>query len=117
MSEFAMISQGQPISIFSVDEVAALLRCSAYTVEEAARSGDLPGIKPGGSWIFPSDALQRRLNEKALEEAAARRSPGIKEAPRAVAVQPIKPTRGRQRTPIPACLREPELVASSVAVR
>lgn len=59
--------------VYSTDEAAALLRCSAKTVEEWARTGRLAGIKPGGVWVFPAGALAQRLDELALEEAAARR--------------------------------------------
>jgi excisionase family DNA binding protein len=65
-----------PIKIYSVADVAALLGCSAKTVEEWARAGDLPGLKPGGSWIFPTQALCTRLNELALEQARERKKPG-----------------------------------------
>lgn len=62
-----------PVRVFTVDELAALLACSTKTVEEWARAGRLPGIKPGGSWVFPAGALALRLDELAIDEAMERR--------------------------------------------
>lgn len=62
--------------VLTVDDVAALLRCKPDTVRAACRSGELPGLKWGEDWTIPAGALYRRLEEKALEEAAKRRAPG-----------------------------------------
>ena len=52
--------------ILTKDEVAALLDCEPSTIEEKARTRELPGVKVGRSWIFPREALLKRLNEMAL---------------------------------------------------
>ena len=63
------------IEIYTAEQAAKLLACSTKTVEEMARRGDLPGIKPGGVWVFPAGALGQRLDAMALHEAAQRRKP------------------------------------------
>lgn len=63
------------IDIYTVEQVAAALGCSTKTVEEMARRGEVAGIKPGGSWVFPAGALAKRLDEMAIEQAAERRKP------------------------------------------
>jgi excisionase family DNA binding protein len=72
------------VQIYTADQAAALMGCSVKTVEDMARRGELPGLKPGGGWIFPAGALAQRLDELAIEQAAKRRAP---EVPVAVAVQ------------------------------
>lgn len=59
--------------ILTVDDLAKLFACDKETAAARLTSGDLPGVKVGRSWIIPRQALFERLNEKALEEAAARR--------------------------------------------
>ena len=61
--------------VLDVDAAAQLLRCEPTTLEERARLGQLPGLKIGKCWIFPTGALLQRLDELALEEATARRRP------------------------------------------
>lgn len=63
------------VQIYTADQAAQLLGCSVKTVEEMARQGELPGIKPGGGWVFPAGALAQRLDQLALEQAAKRRGP------------------------------------------
>ena len=63
-----------PLVIYTVQQLAELLRCAPSTVEEWARQGKLAGLKPGGEWIFPAGALAQGLDLLATEEAAARRS-------------------------------------------
>ncbi len=64
------------VDVFTAEALATLLGCAVTTIEERARSGDLPGLKFGdGGWRFPAEALARRLNELAIEEAAKRRQP------------------------------------------
>ena len=55
--------------ILTKDEVAALLDCEPSTIEEKARTRELPGVKIGRSWVFPREALLKRLNEIALRVA------------------------------------------------
>ena len=64
-----------PIQIYTAAQVAALMGCSVKTVEAMARDGDLPGIKPGGAWIFPSGALASQLDALAVEQSRARKAP------------------------------------------
>lgn len=53
-------------------EVATLLDCDVRTVQEKARTGELPAIKFGRSWRFPKTALLHVLNELALKSKPAR---------------------------------------------
>ncbi|WP_280192859.1 hypothetical protein [Delftia sp. PS-11] len=59
--------------ILTVTDLTALLTCDTETAAARLKSGDLPGTKFGRGWIVPRQALFERLNEKAHEEAAARR--------------------------------------------
>lgn len=81
--------------ILTTDEVADLLQCDVVTVEGKLRRGELPGIKPGRSWMCPRVALLDALNQQARENVAIRPSP-----------QPIvaapKPQRGRMRNALPS---------------
>ena len=87
------------VQIYTADQAAALLGCSVKTVEEMARQGELPGIKPGGGWVFPAGALGQRLDQLALEQAARRRTPA---APVAMAVPPAtKARRGPKARALP----------------
>lgn len=82
--------------VIDADECAALLRCNTETVEELARSGELPGLKFGRGWIFVRADLLLYLATKAREEAAERRS--RRSAP---AVVP-QVSKGRRRAVPPA---------------
>ena len=84
------------IEIYTAEQAATLLGCSTKTVEDMARRGELPGIKPGGAWVFPAGALVLRLDELALQEAAERRKPA-KPAASSAAAGP-KAGRGAPRT-------------------
>ncbi|MFG0593582.1 helix-turn-helix domain-containing protein [Delftia sp. WSY_9] len=59
--------------ILTVADLAALFSCDTETVATRLIAGDLPGVKVGRGWIIPKQALFERLNQKAHEEAAARR--------------------------------------------
>jgi hypothetical protein len=84
------------LNVLKADAVASMLGCAVTTVEERARSGDLPGLKFGdGGWVFPASALAMRLQELALAEASARRAPT-----HAPAVHRSSATRNK-RTPPP----------------
>ena len=66
--------------LLSVETVASALDCAETTVEEHARTGYLPGIKLGRSWVFPRSALMQSLCDLAHQEAAGRKnkpSPGL----------------------------------------
>lgn len=56
------------------DECAVLLHCTTEQVEELARSGEIPGLKLGRSWLFVRGDLLDYLAEKAREEAQERRA-------------------------------------------
>ena len=68
--------------VMSKDEVAEILDCEPVTVEEKARTGELPGVKFGRSWIFPRTALLECLHTKALENTKPREP--VKPAAKAV---------------------------------
>lgn len=83
--------------VLDVDQAAQLLRCKPDTVRAACRTGDLPGLKWGEDWTIPAGALARRLEEKALADAAMRRKPGTP----AATVPPIKgQTKQRKGLPV-----------------
>jgi excisionase family DNA binding protein len=89
-----------PLHVYTADQAAEMLGCSAKTVEEMARDGRLPGLKPGGSWVFPAGALARRLDELALEEAEQRRqrpAPTATSKPTAAAARPGRKARALPR--------------------
>lgn len=91
--------------VFDSEQAAAVLRCSAKTVEDRARSGDLPGLKYGDGWVFPVQAFYERLNELAHEQAAERRRGKSKPpAPSAVATAP-QPAKRRAPPPLPSLVR------------
>jgi len=60
--------------ILTVEDLAAMFDCDEETASARLKCGDLPGLKVGRGWIIPRQALFERLNEMALEEAAARRA-------------------------------------------
>jgi excisionase family DNA binding protein len=86
------------IQIYTVDQVAEMLSCSRTTVEELARNGQLPGIKPGVSWIFPAGALATRLEAMALEQSQAR------QRPRAATAQAVRPASDGRRRALPTLI-------------
>ena len=61
--------------IYTAAQAAELLECSAKTVEDRLRNGDLPGLKFGDGWVIPAGAFWLRLDELAIEQAAKRRAP------------------------------------------
>lgn len=67
-----MTSTATPPVVLDVAEVATLMRCSPKTVQERARTGDLPGLKWGDDWVFPAGALARRLDELAMQPRPGR---------------------------------------------
>jgi hypothetical protein len=87
------------------EDLAVLCKCTARTIEEHARSGNIPGLKLGEPWIFPRSAVIARLNELALLQAAVRRSgTGTPPAPGGVLVSTtIEAPKhsGRKRQPRP----------------
>lgn len=63
------------LDVLTAEDAAAQLGCEPSTIEERARTGDLPALKLGRGWVFPRRALDDRLNEIAVEQAQARRAP------------------------------------------
>lgn len=59
--------------ILDSQQAAELLKCTVKTIEDRARSGDLPGEKFGESWVFPSEAFMVAVNQIAVKRAAERR--------------------------------------------
>ena len=97
--------------VLSLHAVAKLLRCAETTVEECARRGELPGLKFGQGWVFPTGALTLRLNELAQEQAAERRK-----MVRPLAVLMVPNTAGR-KTRLPPQLPSLDAVAPRVRQR
>lgn len=84
------------MSMLSPEQVAAYLDCEPKTVEEAARTGRLPGVKYGRSWRFPLSALDEALHQEAmramLKKSAAK--------PLAVSMEPVQKKSRRSLLPI-----------------
>jgi excisionase family DNA binding protein len=92
------------------DDLAALLGCDKGTAQQRIISGDLPGTKFGRDWVIPRQAFIERLNEKAREEAAARRAALATKRDQALTPspspmlptsQPLARTASRRRQPPP----------------
>lgn len=79
--DIALMPVDQLPAVLDTIQAAEILRCSARSVEEALRSGQLPGHKWGESWILPSRAFIDRINEHAAEAATERRLPPVRPAP------------------------------------
>lgn len=72
-------------------QCAELLRCTPEQVEELARTGEIPGLKLGRSWLFVRQDLLAYLAEKARQEAEQRRA---KRQPGATSIaHQVKPRR------------------------
>lgn len=93
------------IQIYTAEQVAVLMGCSVKTVEAMARDGDLPGIKPGGAWIFPSGALASQLDALALEQSRARKAPKAPTATFQAPSERMDSTRRRRALPVLVDLR------------
>ncbi len=74
--------------ILTTDEVADLLQCDVTTVEDKLRRGELPGIKPGRSWMCPRLALLDTLNRQAVANLSRVSAPS--------------PQRGKPRNAVPS---------------
>ena len=64
-------------ALLVASEVAELLHCAETTVNDMARRGTLPAVKPGVSWLFPHQALISHLNAEAQAQALERRRPTV----------------------------------------
>lgn len=96
-----MMAQNLP-ELLTAEALASVLDCTVGTVEDRARRGEYPGIKPGRGWIFPRAAVLQVLNAQALENVA-KSQPA---APGAPTLNPtsVTPTiqRGRRRNAPPS---------------
>ncbi len=54
--------------ILSEEDAAAELACAVTTVQDLARTHQLPGIKLGRNWVFPRAALLNTLNTMAMAQ-------------------------------------------------
>ena len=82
--------------IMTKEEVADILDCEPTTVEDKARSGELPAVKYGRGWIIPRTALLEHLHAKAMENVKPKGA--SQAAPLAVATKTAK----RAPPPLPA---------------
>lgn len=108
-------TQPADAEILNTEELARLLECDEETVAKRIIDGDLPGTKFGRGWVIPRQALLQRINEMAMQDAAARRAELIARREQAaqrgkpaMAPPPMLPTtaspapkRGQRRTPPP----------------
>ena len=53
--------------VMNVDEVARYLGVVPDTIYRKARRGEIPAVKMGKMWRFPKEALDKWLNDSALE--------------------------------------------------
>lgn len=83
-------------TILTVADVATLMHCKPATVIDKLRSGLLPGVKFGRTWVCPRDPLMQALGALATQNLALRCEP------LPIVGQPA-PKRGRKRTE-PPCL-------------
>jgi len=88
---------------YTAHEVAEMLSCSEYIVNQRAVRGDLPGIQWGRSWVFPRGALHAQLDRLALEaasERAASRAPAVSLVQPTPSAAPRKPGRAPKVLPV-----------------
>ena len=85
--------------IYTAEQIASLLKCDKETAEARIRSGDLPGVKYGKSWVIPRQALRQCLNEMALSEAAQRKAD--LQGTRAAALEKGRPSTKAAAAPSP----------------
>lgn len=91
--------------ILTVDDLAELFACDKETAAARLTSGDLPGVKVGRGWIVPRQALFERLNEKAREEAAIRRTQQASMLDEGLSQRnSAKPTTAGKKSAIPSAL-------------
>jgi hypothetical protein len=60
--------------LLEIGQVAEIVGCSEDRATELLNGGVFPGIKYGRSWRVPPAALEQRLVELALQQAAERRA-------------------------------------------
>lgn len=87
--------------VYTVAEAATILDCTQSSVEAHLRTGRLPGLKFGRSWVIPIEAFNTAINALAINEATAKREGLAKARQGAIVAIPIvpQPARGRRRPP------------------
>lgn len=83
--------------VYSVDEAAAILECTRESVEAHLRTGRLPGLKFGRSWVLPVQAFVQHVNDLAISEATARRAGLAKARQDAIVAIQVVPQARRER--------------------
>lgn len=61
-----------PTEKLSLEQAAEYLECSVDTVLSELRRGSLPGLKPGHSWVIPTNAFIQHVNLRAMHEMKGR---------------------------------------------
>lgn len=69
--------QADDYTVLTKSEVAALLHCEENTIEEKARTGQLPAVKIGRTWVFLRATLFGRLFEMSLEPKSSREGESV----------------------------------------
>lgn len=83
--------------ILSTEDAADMCGCEPLAIIERMRTGELPGIKFGRSWMVPREAFIQRINEIALAESATRRAVGLTASDPIIQPAVTKRPRGRPR--------------------
>jgi excisionase family DNA binding protein len=55
------------IELYTVDEVAKVLRLHPYTVRRLCREKRVPAFKFGGQWRFEKTAIQKMMGEGTIK--------------------------------------------------
>jgi excisionase family DNA binding protein len=96
--------------VLTAEQAAQLVDCTPESIAEAARRKELPGLKMGRSWVFPTDALLQVLNAMALKHVdSGDLSPGPQAGPKVrrlhlqapAPAAPKRPARGASPAPLP----------------
>lgn len=64
-------------TVLSKEEVASLLQCDPATIEIKARTGELPAVKIGRSWVFMRETLFAKLFELSLAPKESRENESV----------------------------------------
>ncbi len=80
------------VAVIKAKDLAEMLGCSVFTIEERARRRELPGLKFGdGGWVFPLDATNRVLNDMAMNYVNSEAEPVVSLAAFRVPSNPRQP--------------------------
>lgn len=74
--------------ILTADQVAELLGCQPSRVQQAARDRELPAVRYGIGWVYPTQALIDALNRQAAAHVAPP-APAPEPAPAPAAVATV----------------------------